>query len=312
MKFPVDLKLVTVMLVGLTAISAAKSAIASTLFSQQEVDSSRFAVVASPYAGGTAYQLLIIEQLSSARPCWSESGAGLVQVNPLLSEFDFTGICGRSIDSNGYSIRTAGEDLGWRYSLRVVRRDNDMLLVGAPTVDRQAGDLVIARTGGLNNGFTKFKLEPGWRLTKRAFNGQPVGHVYLTNDQTLASLNTLALANRPTPPVVSTASLPRPVVPVVQLVPAKPQPAPVTSTKPSWPMKWIFRPTSQPAAVPSLQTRQPAPTAAPTPTRSMPISVPPPENSANRPLLMQPGATKLPNFKPGLNDVVVPVVVVPY
>ena len=35
----------------------------------------------------------------------------------MLATFDFTGICNRYIDGNGYSLRIGGDDLGTRYRL---------------------------------------------------------------------------------------------------------------------------------------------------------------------------------------------------
>ena len=40
-------------------------------------------------------------------------------VDPALNRFDFTGICSRYIDSNGYSLRVGEEDLASRYRLRL-------------------------------------------------------------------------------------------------------------------------------------------------------------------------------------------------
>jgi Protein of unknown function (DUF3747) len=217
-----SLALATVVLCG-----SATGAIAAPLFNQQEIDQSKFVLAASPY-GGNAHQLLVIEQLNNRRQCWSESGASPTLVNPLLAEFDFTDICGRSIDSNGYSIRTANEDLNWRYSLRAVRRGNDILLLGIPNSDRTAPELLIGRTRGYTSGFAKFYLEPGWRLTKRSYNGTSTGHLYLTNNQTLASLNAAAIAARPVP-VVRPPIVTRPTPPIAVINPAPVAVPPVAS-----------------------------------------------------------------------------------
>jgi Protein of unknown function (DUF3747) len=204
----ISLNLRLLALATLVLCGSATTAIAAPLFGQQEIDQSKFALAASPY-GGNAHQLLVIEQISSARQCWSESGNSPTLINPLLGEFDFTNICGRSIDSNGYSIRTGGEDLNWRYSVRAVRRGNDIVLLGVPTSDRSAPELLIGRTRGYTPGFAKFYLEPGWRLTKRSYEGTSTGHLYLTNNQALASLNAAAIATRPVSPApIATNPLP--------------------------------------------------------------------------------------------------------
>ena len=69
-------------------------------FDSLEVNSNNFIAVAAPF-GNNQHQLLIIEQISNRKPCWSENGSSPVTVEPLLLNFDFTGICGRSTDSNG-------------------------------------------------------------------------------------------------------------------------------------------------------------------------------------------------------------------
>jgi N-acetylmuramoyl-L-alanine amidase len=168
-----------------TAVASSVAAINPALagqFGQKEVDQSKFVAVASPYRGGAAHQLLILEQVADSRPCWSEFGSQPVQVDPLLLTFDFTGICSRSTDSNGYSIRVNGEDLGLRYSLRVVNQGNDMVLVGAPN-DRSGQAIVIGHTNGVTD-FAKFNLDQGWRFTKRIFGDRTLGHVYLTYEGT--------------------------------------------------------------------------------------------------------------------------------
>ncbi|MGF1498330.1 MAG: DUF3747 domain-containing protein [Elainellaceae cyanobacterium] len=164
------------------AVTAMSPAIAA-LFDQRDVDQDKFVAVAAPY-GRSAHQLLILEQISSDRPCWRESGSAPVQVDPLLTQFDFTGICGRSTDSNGYSIRVDGEDLGLSYSLRVVRRDGDLVLIGAP-LRTGSPELEIARANGVTDGFAKLQLNPGWQFAKRLYNGQTLGHVYLAYNSTI-------------------------------------------------------------------------------------------------------------------------------
>jgi Protein of unknown function (DUF3747) len=248
MSISFDLRLT--MLATVVLCSSATSAIAAPLFGQQELDPSKFVLAASPY-GGNAHQLLIIEQINNTRQCWSESGASPTLVNPLLAEFDFSNICGRSIDSNGYSIRTGGEDLNWRYSLRAVRRGNDILLLGVPTSDRTAPELLVGRTRGYTPGFAKFYLEPGWRLTKRSYEGSSTGHLYLTHNQSLASLNAATIAARPVQPVpilsnpsmsnpgVSNPGVPAAPIAIVNPAPVNPtptpaQPKPTKSRRLSW------------------------------------------------------------------------------
>lgn len=161
-------------------ISTLSPAIAAT-FDQQEVDQNKFIAIAAP-RGSSSHQLLILEQIALHKACWKESGTSSITLELLLLNFDFTGICGRSTDSNGYSIRMAGQDLGLQYSLSIVRRNGDLLLVGTFNTARNAPAIVIGRTHGMNSGFSKIVLEPGWRFSKRTFDGKKLGHVYLTSD----------------------------------------------------------------------------------------------------------------------------------
>ncbi|HHP7244144.1 MAG TPA: DUF3747 domain-containing protein, partial [Elainellaceae cyanobacterium] len=143
----------------------------------------------------SSHQLLILEQISDTRSCWREMGDNPTRVEPLLLNFDFTGICGRSTDSNGYSIRIAGEDLGLDYSLRIVNRDGTLVLLGAP-FNRQGRSFEIGRADGVASDYVKITLNPEWRFTKRTYNGRTLGHVYLTRDTPLPPPET----EQPAPP----------------------------------------------------------------------------------------------------------------
>ncbi|MGP1384198.1 MAG: DUF3747 domain-containing protein [Thainema sp.] len=157
-------------------------------FGQQEVSQENIIAIASPVNNGETHQLLVVEQVSDSQACWQENQDIAGTIEPLLLNFDFTGICSRATDSNGYSIRVGGEDLGLQYVLRVVQSDNVMRLVGIPISDRSAPKLEIGRTKGVTSDFVKIQLNPGWRFTKRTYDGQTLGHYYFTNDQSLAAL----------------------------------------------------------------------------------------------------------------------------
>lgn len=182
--------------IGLTAFQPAAIA---ALFDKAEVDQDRFILMAT--AGGS--RLTILEQVSNARACWDEAGG---EVEPLLLNFDFTGICGRASDLNGYSIRLNDEDLGLRYRLTVEPVGNTMVLYAEP---RRGGQrLEIGRTRGMPEDFGEIELNPGWRITRRVYNGRPLGHLYLTNDQSLTAL----LQTAPNRPATVTANR-RPATP---------------------------------------------------------------------------------------------------
>lgn len=167
------------LVLGVSVLSVTFNAIA-VQFDQTEVEQDRFVAIAVPRAFG--HTLVIVEQVSDSRPCWSEGGSQPTIIDPLLLNFDFTGICGRAADSNGYSVRMAGQDLALSHALSVQSTPNDILLVAQSRADAYAPPIIIGRTYGFTGGFAKIILEPGWRLTKRAYQGKTLGHIYFTSD----------------------------------------------------------------------------------------------------------------------------------
>lgn len=163
----------------LSTVNVASEALA-VQFGQKEVEQERFVAMAVPRAYG--YSLVIVEQVSNSTPCWSESGSNPIQIDPLLLNFDFTGICGRATDSNGYSVRMGGEDLALSHSLSVRGVGDDILLVATSRENPYDEPIVIGRSYGVSNGFVKILLEPGWRFTKRTYQDKTLGHTYFTHD----------------------------------------------------------------------------------------------------------------------------------
>jgi Protein of unknown function (DUF3747) len=147
-------------------------------FGQTEVNQDKLIAIAVPHSSGY-YSLIVLEQLSDKKPCWRESGSKPTQVEPLLVNFNFTGICGRSTDSNGYSLRVAGQDLGMTYRLSIQKHNGDLLLLGMPSSEKSK-PVEVGRTHGMRSGFLKFDLSPGWQFAKRTYNGKTLGHVYIS------------------------------------------------------------------------------------------------------------------------------------
>jgi len=153
-----------------------------SLFTTAEVDETKFVLVAAPIGSGERSQLNIYEQRTSARPCFALSGSAPAVVDPLLATFDFTGICNRYIDGNGYSLRIGGDDLGTRYRLSVIKSANDVQLMAVPTRNPSEPTLLVARAGGFGNNFVQLRLEPGWRLMRRQYGERTLGHLYVYRD----------------------------------------------------------------------------------------------------------------------------------
>lgn len=177
-----------------------QSSIAVT-FSQTEVNQSKVVAVAIPRKSGS-YTLLVLEQLSNKKSCWRESGSSPTRVDPLLLNFNFTGICGRSTDSNGYSIRMRGKDAALDYRLSFQKRKDDLILMGIPYRSESGKPVEVGRTHGLKSGFLKIVLNPGWRFTKRVYNGKKLGHIYFNRDTAapIAQASSEDMKPKPTKP----------------------------------------------------------------------------------------------------------------
>jgi N-acetylmuramoyl-L-alanine amidase len=214
-----------VVLAGLTAAPLARA----QQFDQQPIDPSLAIAIASPVRDGAFYNLMILQQIPNQRQCWQEQGPGdgPVVVDPLLLDFDFTGACDRSTDGNGYSVRINGQDLGVQYRLEISPRQNDLVLFARPTRDRSAPPIEIGRTHGRTNDFLKIQLNPGWQMARRTYNGQPVGHIYLTHDAPLE----VRLAAGVAPAQGQTSPLPPPPRPSTPAPPTSP-PAPTPALPP--------------------------------------------------------------------------------
>ncbi|MBM5807500.1 MAG: DUF3747 domain-containing protein [Cyanobacteria bacterium M_surface_10_m2_179] len=191
-------------LLALTAATAAP-ALAVSVFSSRPLDQARFAVLAQP-VGRSDWKLLVLEQIQPAPACWERRSDGLI--DPALNRFDFTGICSRYIDSNGYSLRVGDDDLGSRYRLRLEQQGQDLALLAMTPAE--STELLVGR-GSLpqrdRNGFVALNLEPGWRLERRAYGSQTLSHVYFANTTPLGQLITQASRGRSTSPTVSAQPL---------------------------------------------------------------------------------------------------------
>lgn len=212
------LKFAALAVVSLGVIGGLGSAIAQSTYGKLEVNQSSLIVLSAPGGRLVPHQLIVIEQLNTTRPCWSESGNRPTEVTPLLLDFDFTGICNRATDSNGYSVRLADNDQGPRMRLQIRESEGNLFLFGVPN-DGSAWIVIGQTYGKTASGYEKIILNSGWRVTKRTYQGQTLGHYYLTHDMTLAQLQS-AGGSTPTPtPTPTGTATPTPT----------PTPTPVTA-----------------------------------------------------------------------------------
>jgi len=164
------------------SMAPARAQTAASMFAAGELDNQRFILVAAPIGSSGRSQLNIYEQVNARRPCFATSSTLPAPVNPLLATFDFTGICGRYIDANGYSLRVGGTDLATSYRLMVRTDATGTLLLALPTKSGAGPEMIVARSGGPISGFHKLEPEPGWRLMRRTYGGRRLGHLYVYND----------------------------------------------------------------------------------------------------------------------------------
>ena len=162
------------------------------LFDSKALQQNRFAVLAQP-VGQRNWKLLVLEQIKQRPRCWTPRADGLV--DPTLNTFNFAGICSRYLDSNGYSLRSGGEDLGSRFRLSLRQRGNSLQLQALNP--RQGAPIVVGRATVPRrdrNGFVQIQLDPAWRLERRVYKGRTLSHVYFAHPDPVNRL--LAQAER--------------------------------------------------------------------------------------------------------------------
>lgn len=157
-------------------------------FGSQQLDERRFVLLAAPFGvERRSYQLLILEQLTNQRACWQEYEGTPTRVDPLLLTFDFTDICNRMTDSNGYSLRIGEEDLGWRFIFNIVPQGDELVLMATSPRERNV-QIPIGRTRGFAEGYLKIHLDEGWELTRRTYQNRPLTHVYLRGNPQMVAV----------------------------------------------------------------------------------------------------------------------------
>jgi len=197
---------------GLSALAAGAGltlqdrGVAAALFDSRPLDNSRFAVLARP-VGRSDWNLLVLEQVQPQPRCWESRRDGLV--DPSLNRFDYTGICNRYLDSNGYSLRVGQEDLATSHRLRLQQVGNVLLLQALSP--NQPTALVVGR-GEIprrdREGFVAIQLDPGWELQRRSYGNQTLNHLYFANATTLGQLIVQAEGNRRPPTTMARLASP--------------------------------------------------------------------------------------------------------
>ena len=177
--------------VGLLAAGLSQESAARALFDSAAVPEKHFAVLAQPI-GRAQWKLLVLEQIKVQPRCWRARQDGLVE--PSLNRFNFSGICKRYLDSNGYSLRSGGQDLGTRFRFRLKRSGTSLKLEALDP--QQRAPLLVGQAplpaGRDPNGFVALRLEPGWALERRVYQGRPLNHLYFAHQDPVNRLLALA------------------------------------------------------------------------------------------------------------------------
>ena len=185
------LRAVALTVVGLLGAAMPEEGAARSLFESTALPQERFAVLAQP-VGRAQWKLLVLEQIKTKPRCWTPRANGLIE--PSLNRFDFTGICKRYLDSNGYSLRSGGQDLGTRFRFRLKQSGASLKLEALDP--QQRAPLLVGQAlipGRDPNGFVPLQLEPGWTLERRVYQGRKLNHLYFAHQAPVNRL--LALAN---------------------------------------------------------------------------------------------------------------------
>ena len=177
--------------VGLLAAGLSQEGSARALFDSAAVPQEHIAVLAQPI-GRAQWKLLVLEQIKAQPRCWRARQDGLVE--PSLNRFNFSGICRRYLDSNGYSLRSGGQDLGTRFRFRL-RQSGSLLRLEA--LDPQQRAPLLVGQGAIParrdpNGFVALQLKPGWALERRVYQGRQLNHLYFAHQAPVNRLLALA------------------------------------------------------------------------------------------------------------------------
>ena len=176
--------------VGLLAAGLSREGSARALFDSAAVPQEHIAVLAQPI-GRAQWKLLVLEQIKAQPRCWRARQDGLVE--PSLNRFNFSGICKRYLDSNGYSLRSGGQDLGTRFRFRLKRSGTSLKLEALDPQQRAPLLVGQARISKRDpNGFVALRLEPGWALERRVYQGRPLNHLYFAHQEPVNRLLAIA------------------------------------------------------------------------------------------------------------------------
>ena len=198
---------------------------AAAPFDSTPVDAERTIALAQPLSGNR-WNLVVMEQLEAAPPCWRRFDDGSV----ITYEQNLpAGSCGLYSSSSAYSLRIAGNDLSHPWRLRVESRGPRLeLLASSP---EQPTPLLVGSGEAAGDGLVELRLSEGWSFGRRTFQGRALNHLYVSHPEPLPVL--LALANAGGGELLGLATPPPPPSPVQTATALAASPGQGTRTQPA-------------------------------------------------------------------------------
>lgn len=177
--------------------------LAESLFGAEPVPEGSILTVAQPL-GDDRWTLVLVERLQPGRHCWRDQGDGSVKLR--TADFLRPGLCTRAQSSSSFSLRAAGRDLPTYWRLRIepvgTRLELQAFNPSQPTPitigvgQKPAGDS--------KDTMPALRLNPGWTLEKRSYEGRLLSHLYLSSREpigaSLSASGELPIAPPPLPP----------------------------------------------------------------------------------------------------------------
>jgi hypothetical protein len=168
--------------IGTLTATLVPQAWANSPFGSAPVEADRAIALAQPLSGDR-WNLIVLEQIEPAPPCWRRfpDGSVITYENSLPA-----GTCGRYLSSSAYSLRVHGDDLRHPWRLKVESNGSQLQLLASGNL--QAEPLLVGSGALAGSGLVELKLEDGWSFERRTYQGSNLSHLYVANAEPLPVL----------------------------------------------------------------------------------------------------------------------------
>jgi hypothetical protein len=175
-------------------------------FGSEPVAQDRVIALAQPLSNDR-WTLIVLEQREPAPPCWRRNANGSVLTYEMhLPE----STCGRYLSGSAYSLRAGGQDLRQPWRLRVEHSNGQLQLLASD--GKQTEPIVIGSGQAAGSALVELRLQNNWAFERRTFEGQNLGHLYVSHSNPLPVLLAEARNGGGIPPLL--AQLPAPPPPL--------------------------------------------------------------------------------------------------